>query len=334
MVEEQPIEPKPRAGGRGIGLKLFFSALITAAIVVFLLRYVRLVDIETLLAQANAWLLSLLPTMALMYWVRAWAFRLLSPDTPLVTMWSIMTVHNFLLRVLPMRTGELSYAFLVRRAGGAEIGRSLIGLLLVRLLDATVIIVIFAGALLFDRSLYRGDAAMGLMIAGGGVAAGAFLVLALRPLLALGAALLAFFARLLGLTRRPKIEAWLKRLGEGIDSYARYSLGFVFAQALLAAAVWLLNFVMVFQTLRGFGIQVSFSQAVLGSTAATISSLLPVGGIGSFGALEAGWVIGFTLVGLTRGVAVASAFGYSLYTFVLMGLFALVGMRLARVERR
>lgn len=324
-ISEQSTPP-----GRGrLWLKMVLSALITAAIVAFLLRYARWSDIEALIARANYWLLSVPPTLALMYLVRAWAFRLLAPETPLSTMWSIMTLHNFLLRVLPMRTGELSYAFLVRRAGGVDLGGSLIGLLLIRLLDATVIIVIFAGTLLLDRSLYRGDVSFGLAVAGGGVAIGLVLVLALRPLLAAGVATLSVLLRFLGLRQRPKVAGALERLERSVDTYARYSLGFVLAQACLAAVVWLLNFVMVYQILLGFGVETTFARAVLGSTAATVSSLLPVGGIGSFGALEAGWVIGFSLVGFERGVAVASAFGYSLFTFVLMGLFALLGAALS-----
>ncbi|MBW2734247.1 MAG: flippase-like domain-containing protein [Deltaproteobacteria bacterium] len=318
---------------KGFWLKLALSVVITAGIVSFLLRYVSWSDLQGLFSRANLWLLTVPPTLVLMYFVRAWAFRLLAPTTPLGSMWSIMAMHNFLLRVLPMRMGELSYAFLVRHTGAVDLGSSLIGLLLIRLLDATVIVVIFAGALLFDSALYYGDASLGLAVAAGGIALGVAMVFALRPLLAAGVWCLSVVLRLLGLQRRPRVASGLAKMRETVDTYARYSLRFIFAQACLAALVWALNFLMVYQILRGFGIQASLPQAVLGSTAATLSSLLPVGGIGSFGALEAGWVLGFSLVGFERNVAVASALGYSLYTFVLMGLFAIVGAWLSRRSR-
>ena len=56
-----------------------------------------------------------------------------------------------------------------------------------------------------------------------------------------------------------------------------------------------------------------------------VSGFLPVSGIGSFGALEAGWALGFVLVGLETPIAVATAFGFSIVTLVYAALFGLVG---------
>ena len=43
-------------------------------------------------------------------------------------MLAIAAVHNLLLRILPLRTGDLSYAILVKRAGTAGLGGILMAL--------------------------------------------------------------------------------------------------------------------------------------------------------------------------------------------------------------
>jgi uncharacterized membrane protein YbhN (UPF0104 family) len=99
--------------------------------------------------------------------------------------------------------------------------------------------------------------------------------------------------------------------------------------------LWLLTFGGFFAIMRSFSLPVGVSQTVLGSTAAVVTGFLPIGGIGNFGTLEAGWALGFALVGLEQEQAVASGFGVSLTTFSYAALLGLLGwIGLARAGGR
>ncbi|PIE17617.1 MAG: hypothetical protein CSA65_08315 [Proteobacteria bacterium] len=317
---------KPPVGfsRRRFWLKALLGLAITSGLVLFLVRYVDWHHIAALSRSANWWLLaSVVPLYVVLYIVRAERFILLAPGTPFSVMFCITAIHNFMLRVLPMRTGELSYAFLVRRAGTSGIGESLLGLFLLRLLDATAVVLIFVAALAIDRTTYRDDSQLALLIAGGVALVGALTVLFFRQLLSIGFVTFAGTLKLLGLTRYQRIASVVEKLSELIRSYTRLTPRLILAQAGLTLVMWVFNFVIVFAMMRGFSVKVSFVQAVLGGTGATVTGFLPIGGVGTFGALEAGWAVGFVLVGLNKSLAVATGFGFSLVTFVGAALLAL-----------
>ncbi len=93
--------------------------------------------------------------------------------------------------------------------------------------------------------------------------------------------------------------------------------------------LWLLTFAAFFVIMRAFGIPMSIAETVLGSTAAVVAGFLPIGAIGSFGPLEAGWAGGFMLVGLEHDPALASGIGVSLTTLgyaIVLGVVAWLGL--------
>lgn len=315
-----------RTSRKGFILKAIVGLAITVGLVAFLLRYIEPQQIGRLVAETD-WLLWLagLGLWILMYLVRTVRFVLLAPKTPYLTMLCIASVHNFLLRLLPMRTGDLSYAYLVKRAGTAGLGESLLGLLLLRALDATVVVVIFSITLALDQGTYLGDRHTGLVAAGVAALLGIVLVVLMGRALRLGLRLAAATARLFGVDGSPRIQGLLEKIESSIEAFSRIGTA---AKAKVSAAsivLWLLTFAAFFAIMRGFSMPVDLAQTVLGSTAAVVTGFLPIGGIGSFGTLEAGWALGFALVGLSEEQAVVSGFGVSLTTFTYAAVLGLIG---------
>jgi glycosyltransferase 2 family protein len=318
----------PRA--RSLLLKSILGVAVTAGLFVVLFRFVDLAQLRSL-AAITRWRLILagFGIWAVIYLGRALRFVLLAPRTPYSTMLVIASIHNLLVRLLPFRTGELSYAFLVRRAGTAGLGESLFGLLLVRILDSTMVVVLFAVSLAFQNVAFFGDRRTGLCAAIGAAVLGLLIVVLLAPLLRLGLRICRGLARLLRLAERPRVVQLLAKLDDAVTSFARISPRNVVGIGLLSLGLWLLTFTAFFAIMRAFSMPVGLAQTVLGSTAAVVTGFLPIGGIGSFGTLEAGWALGFVLVGLDRTQAVASAFGVSIATFayvVVLGLAGWLGM--------
>jgi uncharacterized membrane protein YbhN (UPF0104 family) len=319
---------------RSFLLKAGIGLLVTGSLFFFLFRYVDFKQVVALLAGSRReLLLAGLGFWILIYLGRALRFRLLAPRTPFLTMLSITAVHAFLLRLLPFRTGELAYAFLVRRAGTAGLGESLLVLLLLRILDSTCVVILFAVALAFHQGVYLGDRRIGILAALVAAALGVVVVLALGPLLRLA---LRVVRRVLGgLARRPRVERLLDRAGEAVAAFGGVRRRTVLFAALLSMLLWLLTFGGFFAIMRAFYMPVGVAQTVLGSTAAVVTGFLPIGGIGSFGTLEAGWALGFALCGLDQTRAITSGFGVSITTFIYgaaLGLLGWIGLRLGRTR--
>ncbi len=321
---------------RSLLLKAGVGLLVTGSLFFFLFRYVDPRQVGALLAGSRLDLLAVgLGVWVLIYLGRGLRFLLLAPRTPFVTMLSIAAIHAFLLRLLPFRTGELAYAFLVRRAGTAGLGESLLVLLLIRILDSTCVVILFAVALAFHQGTYLGDRRLGIAAALVAALLGIGIVLALVPLLALA---LRIVRRVLGgLARRPRVARVLERAGEAVTAFSAVRRATVLFTALLSMLLWLLTFGAFFAIMRAFYMPVGVSQTVLGATAAVVTGFLPIGGIGSFGTLEAGWALGFALCGLDQTRAIASGFGVSIITFIYgaaLGLLGWIGLRLGSRRTR
>ena len=309
--------------------------VVTVGLVWVLFRYVDWPEVWGVLRRVGPRHAALgLGIYLLLYLVRGYRFWLLAPRTPFPVMMCITAVHNVLLRLLPMRTGDFSYAILVKRAGTAGLGESLIDVLLLRLLDTTAVVALFAATLALNPGLFRASVPITLAATCGVGTLGLLCVLFFRPLLRLSHAGASRLLRLVRVDRHPRIGAFLTKIDRTVTTYRALPTRTVLGLAACTMAQWILNFVFVFAIMRAFSISVGPAQAVLGGTAAVVTGFLPIGGIGSFGTLEAGWALGFALVGLPANVAVASGFGFSIVTFVYAALFGVIGwFLLGRVGR-
>jgi glycosyltransferase 2 family protein len=312
--------------GKRFWLKAAIGLGITLGLFYLLFSYIDLHQLAELFSRTRWGLwLSGIGFWTIIYLSRAKRFCALAPRTPYLTMLCIAAVHNLLLRLLPFRTGELAYAFLVKRAGTAGLGESLFSLLLLRILDSTMVVILFAAALAFHQGTYLGDRTIGLLAASGVALAGIVMILFLVPMLRLGLRLGRWVLSGLKLAHRARVSALLQKIGEAVETFAEAQRSTLLQISSLSLVQWLLTFGAFHALMLAFGIPVTLSQTVLGSTAAVVTSFLPIGGIGSFGTLEAGWALGFVLVGLDKEVAISSGFGVSISTFIFNAILGLLG---------
>ncbi|MBK6846632.1 MAG: flippase-like domain-containing protein [Proteobacteria bacterium] len=315
-----------RGGRLRFAARATLGLAITALIFAALSHWVDWAQLAALRRQARWEVLALgFAVFVVLYALRATRFVLLAPRTPFAAMFCITALHNMLLRVMPLRTGDLAFAVLVQRARTAGLGESLLGLVLLRLLDATVVIVVFGVTLALNPTIYRGSAAIGLSVALLLTIAGVAVIVALPQLLRLGLRLIGALAHRSGLAERPRWQQRLARVRGAIEAHVGLPRRVIMMQALLTVGHWLLNYLIMLVILRGVGVSISPSQAILGGTASTVSGFLPVSGVGSFGPLEAGWALGFALVGLPPALAVATGFAFSAVTFVYTAMMAVPG---------
>ena len=84
------------------------------------------------------------------------------------------------------------------------------------------------------------------------------------------------------------------------------------------------------------GVRTGLSQTIVGATFAVLTKALPLVTVGGLGAHEAGWTVGFMLVGFDKEIAIATGFAVNILTLLSSLVFGLGGLGLLRTndERR
>ena len=87
--------------------------------------------------------------------------------------------------------------------------------------------------------------------------------------------------------------------------------------------------------LRAIGLRLSYSLTVVGATFGTLAKAIPFLTVGGFGAHEAGWTLGFSLLGMETQPAIASGFSVNILTLcvsIVLGGSAFLFLTLSRAR--
>lgn len=253
--------------------------------------------------------------------LRAQRFQALAERADFGTTIAAVAVQNFLVRVTPFRVGELGLPVVLARHAGEPLVRSVVNVLLVRLVELWMLLLVGAAA----TSVFVGPR--------GGPGFALVLVL----FVGVTAAVFTFRWWLGGLARaarrvgepdtaglRGKLRRILDRLLEVLADGDRLSLGARLRLGLGTLAIAGCQSVLFGSLLAMFGVEVRAVQVLVGGTAAQLAAAAPVPSVGSVGPLEAAWVAGFTWVGIGREDAIVTAVGCQVVTLAFAAVFACV----------
>jgi len=235
----------------------------------------------------------------------------------------IMFALSLFNNVLPMRTGEFSFPYLMQRYG-IEWGYSLATLLVARLFDLLVVCLLFLLTAATQFSLLPPSAEA--FIAGAAVALALLLVL-LLALPVLGRRLLPFLQTRLSRDDLPP-SGWrvliLQQTEKALNALEVMRPRRVYWPALFySILIWLGTYTWFACYLRGIGLPTGLGRVILGASFAVLSKSLPIGSIGGLGAHEAGWTLGFTLLGQRVSIAILSGFAVNMLTLLSSVIFGL-----------
>ena len=277
--------------------------------------------LSALRATDPRWLGAAIVAYALSYGMRALRFRLLLHSvTPSIgALFRVVSVHNLFNMLMPVRTGELSYVYLVKKRFGAPRSEGAATLLLARLFDVFGIAAFFLAAFFATRSSGDDDTS--------NLVTGAVALLALSAAALFGVVPAARFAvSILARVRAPLLvrahEVARSILAHLESIRARRRGPAVF---LVTELQWLMTFLTCWCLLRAAGVELDFGPSVLGSTGLSIALILPLNSFGNVGTFEAGWVLGYSLVGLSHADAMATAISAHVWIFALAVGFGLLG---------
>lgn len=306
--------------------------LVPLIIIVGLLTQITLADIVGLLADLSyGWVsLGVLCYLATNMF-RARRLQVLLPGTSIWNVTTISIVQSMFNNILPARMGEFSLLYLLSRYERVSLDRSVVALIIARLFDYIVVAVLFVIAAALSLSSLPSGAAQIVGVVG------AFLLLIsviALSMVQVGEWGLAWLTRLLqwlgiadwkwvtfGLTQAQKIVSALMAMNSPWQ-YLR-----VFGWSL---CVWVMTFLWFYAFLRSMDIHTQLYQMIVGATFAVLSKAIPFISIGGLGAHEAGWTLGFILIGFDSTLAIASGFAVNILTLltsVVLGSLALLWLR-------
>ncbi|MEE2789898.1 MAG: lysylphosphatidylglycerol synthase transmembrane domain-containing protein [Myxococcota bacterium] len=247
------------------------------------------------------WLLAAFGGSCLLLVTRALRFFILTERASAGAVLSVVALQNFLNRVTPFRLGELSLPYYLQRVAGESAVRTLVSLLLVRLLELWLVIAMAAIALYLVLDSAPEHGAITLVIF---VVVLTIVLASFGHLMVVGAQVVSGVADWFKLDKRPAVGQLMKRLEDAINNRARLTsrqrLGLLFA----SLAVVLANQFTFDCILRALHYELSFLQIIIGVSATQIIGVLPLPTVGSMGSHEAGWTAGFVLAGVSTEVAV------------------------------
>ena len=239
--------------------------------------------------------------------------------------YSISLVHNFMVRLLPFKLGEVFYPALMKRRGRISLMRSSVALLLSRLLELVVIVVVGSISLI----LFSDDVGVSQSVARVvfTVIVSGLLITGLIFRFAAVDTLLARLSRFTG-----------KRAGEGIQVLwldARSTVtGSGLRQALLLSiATYGCSFFVNTILLLAMGVELNVGQIIALVSIAMFATAIPLN-ISGFGSVEVGWSTGLALfigTAVDRGLAIGFFINGSILLFSLLGMIiGVAGMMLSR----
>lgn len=303
------------------------SVLVTVALLAVLVGEVEWAEFDQLLGRVAplSWLGALLAYLALNLF-RALRFRVLldKDDTPWRLLIPITLYHNFLVRALPFKLGELSYIALLRSRLNYSMEEGLSSLFGARVLELLIIILVFASGVLTSAEALAGQrdqlmliivftfcvCVLGLYFGGGLLRASAGVLLpGCRRLLRSRSGLAGALE-----------SAWLQ-LADELDRVRQPRL---FLSALLISCfTYSSSFLTNYVLLRALGIQVDFSAMIAIISIGMFASAFPLN-VSGFGVVEVAWRFGLVqFAGWSESDATATGFllhGFQLFAAALYGL--------------
>jgi uncharacterized membrane protein YbhN (UPF0104 family) len=258
--------------------------------------------------------------------LRSWRARMVLLGcfcAPSIRFFLITTLHNAANQVMPMRSGEMTYPYLFKKYAGFLISKGAASLLVIRLYEVFVLVIILLLGLIWLKS--EGETGILIGSAAAVLAVTAFLFWRQLPGLLL---------MLEGLIKRVRYRSGEKDISTNRQDSFLYLLAQEVAKpisisvhlglALSSLANWFVIIALFWCVLSGVGINLGFAEAVVGSSICGLGQLVPLGTIGNFGPIEAGWTLGFALVGVEVKAALSAGIIMHLLVFASSLLLAFI----------
>lgn len=312
------------------------SIAITAVLLADLVGRVNWAEFDQLIARValTGWIWALLAYLALNLF-RALRFRILldKRDSPWRILIPITLYHNFLVRALPFKLGELSYVVLLRSRLNYSMEEGVSSLFGARVLELLIIVMVFASSILASAEqleAQRDELLLAIAVTflvsvvalyfGGQVIR--TLLKPLRPLLKVANGRRDGFAE--------RVNSRLRHLADEMDRIRqpRLFLAALFTTCFTYSSSFLTNYVL----LRALGVDVELPAFIAIISLGMFASAFPFT-VSGFGVVEVAWRYGLMqFVGMPDADATATGFLLHGFQIAAAALYGLLGYLLIHLS--
>jgi len=301
--------------------------IISIALVATLLSQIQVADIIKILIKIDSgYILIGFGLYVLSYFFRAIRFHiLLNREVGIRDLFNIICIHNMVNNLLPARTGELSYVYLLKKHHNKTAGEGVATLITARLFDMITIVILFFLSTVFVPNPF------GIMIEATWVIIFLIFVIILLLLIIIykGRAfviLLRGMVNHFGMDQIHIVDYIFRKMDETIESFSCMHRSTFIWSALVSIVIWIVLYSVNYTLIIAMGINMTFWTVLFASTFALITTILPIQGVGGFGTMEGGWTIGFLAMGLTKEVAISSGFSVHIIIISYFSILGLIGV--------
>lgn len=238
----------------------------------------------------------------------------------LMDMLRLTLAYSLAGQILPLKLGELSYIYLLKKDQRSSIPQGVSSLVVVRIFDLLAIALLFVLISLLVRLPQNLSVYFYSVLAFVGVL---LVIIVLMLALARFASPILNFIFGLRLVQKLPFAPKIRGAAQSIfDELIQYRPGQYALWGGLALVEWLVNYASFHVLLLGIGMTPTFFDTVVCVTFAALASVLPINSFGNFGTQEAGWATGLVLLGYPQEIAITSGFATHLLT---LGYMLLLG---------
>lgn len=251
-------------------------------------------------------------------------YILLDKKISLTGLFNIVCVHNMLNSILPARSGELSYIYILNKYHDKSTGEGVATLMVARVLDFITISLLFFASSLFVDDLPKMFSSVIWLV----VLFTVLLVIFLIILLYAGEVFLRFANKVFltfKLDKNVLVNLFLRKVNDVVNSFKNIkNNGKMIELCMVSFSIWFTLYFLNYILIKSLDIDIGFFEVLLASTFVVFMSVLPVQGLGGFGTYEAGWAIGFIGIGMSKELAINSGIIIhiiGILYYVLLGLY-------------
>ena len=286
-------------------INIIISTVITIILLYFLLSQIKINNVIQIFQNSNFYYLALgFFFYILMGIVRTFRFKLLLKNKlSFFDILPITYVHSLLNSILPVRTGEFSYVYMLKKNNKQSVSRGLSSLIIARVFDFIILISIMILLVVISKDLQNKEIFDGLI---------PYLVM-LLVLIILGLFSLIFLHDF-SLNIAKKITKFLPLifadpLHKFIKSFKMYkSVSTLLITLVYALLIYFCGMIANYYFVIAIGYYLPLNILIIASTFSILSTVLPINGLGSFGTMEGVWVL------------ILGYFAYSVNDSVLLSL--------------
>lgn len=312
---------------------LIMAVVITIVLLYLILSQIKPVDIVNTLKSIDPFYL----VISFFVYISCNIFRaarfyvLLNKRIKIHSLFNIVCVYNMVNNMAPMRAGELSYIYMLKKLHNKNTAIGVSTLIVARILDFAVICSLF-----LVSSWIAAEQLEGLRIAT--ILTSLLIIACFLLLMMLLHCRENFLYPItctldkLGLSKDTRIKYIILKLREMIRAMEdmRNFKTAIFA-LITSFFIWIANFSVVFLVIKGMHFDIPLHIVIMGSTFIVLSTLLPIYGIAGLGTNQALWTLVFVPLGIPLDDAIISAFGYYIIQMVFyltLGIYGLISIKI------